>query len=140
MLAARDAPPSRATVATRVVGPGSVVANTGFPNCSFQAAPDPLNATLCGLPAASSRSVSVPLRGPASDGVKLTVIVQPAPLASSAPQSFVCAKSPLSTRLAITSGASPLLVSPIDRLALVVWTSWLGKSSAAGLNDTAGAV
>jgi hypothetical protein len=53
------------------------------------AVPVPASWTLCGLPAASSATLTVPVREPVADGVKVTLIVQAAPAASEAGQSLV---------------------------------------------------
>ena len=49
---------------------------------------------VCGLPGALSVIVTVELRAPVVDGVKVTLIVQVAFVASVAAQVLVCAKSP----------------------------------------------
>ena len=67
------------------MGGKSVVAKT----------PVPFNAEVCGLFAASSTTVSVPLRAPVVVGVNVTLIVQLAPAATEVPQVLVCAKSPV---------------------------------------------
>ena len=46
------------------------------------AVPVPVNAIVCGLPAALSVTVTVPVRAPATVGVKITVIAQVAPTAT----------------------------------------------------------
>jgi hypothetical protein len=51
--------------------------------------PVPLKVTTCGLPPASSVTVSVPVHVPLARGVKVTLNVQFAPAANEAPQSFV---------------------------------------------------
>jgi hypothetical protein len=53
--------------------------------------PVPVNATVCGVPAALSATFSVALRVPARVGIKVTLIVQLAPAANELPQVWVCA-------------------------------------------------
>jgi hypothetical protein len=74
-------------------------------------APIPLRETVCGLPAASSVTESVPVALPAALGVKVTLIVQEPVGASVEPQLFVWAKPALAEIPAIVSVAVPLLVS-----------------------------
>lgn len=50
--------------------------------------------TVCGLFAALSVTVSVPVLVPGADGVNVTLIAQLVPAATDVPQLFVCAKSP----------------------------------------------
>ena len=66
------------------------------------AVPMPLKLTLCGLLPALSVSVSVPLRGPAAVGLKVTRMVQLAPPARLVPQLLVWAKSPLAVMLVMS--------------------------------------
>ena len=54
--------------------------------------PVPLRETDCGLPLALSLMVTPPVALPLVCGVKVTLIVQLAPLASEAGQLLVCAK------------------------------------------------
>ena len=56
------------------------------------AIPVPLTTTDCGLPLASSVMETAPLALPLLCGVKVTLIVQLAPLASEAGQLLACAK------------------------------------------------
>src|SRR5262245_21022195 len=53
--------------------------------------PVPLSGTVCGLPTALSLMLTLAVRLPAADGVKVTEIVQLAPTASVPGQVFVCA-------------------------------------------------
>jgi hypothetical protein len=62
-------------------------------------APVPVSATVCGLPAALSVMVSVPLRTPGAVGVNVTLIVQLAVGATEVPQLLVSPKSPPFTPL-----------------------------------------
>jgi hypothetical protein len=75
--------------------------------------PVPVKLTVCGLPAALSEMLRVPLRVPVAVGVKVTVIVQSAPAATELPQLLVSAKSPalvpVTARLAILKMALPVL-------------------------------
>ena len=91
--------------------------------------PVPESATLCGLPVALSTIVTLALRLPVAEGVKVTLIAQLLPAASVLGligHVFVWAKSPafvpLTAMLVIASAAVPLLVSVTDFAALVVPT------------------
>lgn len=79
------------------------------------ARPLPVRATVCGLPAALSVMVSVPVLLPRALGVIVTLMLQLAPAATEVPHVLVCAKSPLLVpviaMLLMVSAASPLLVS-----------------------------
>src|SRR5258706_15082825 len=55
------------------------------------AVPVPVRLAVCGLPAALSVTVIVPVRVPAAVGVKVTLMVQFAPAATEVPQVLVCA-------------------------------------------------
>ena len=84
----------------------------------------PLRATLCGLPAALSVTVSEALRAPNAPGVKVTLMVQDALAFSEAGQVLVCAKSlalvPLIAMLLMLRASVPEFVSVIVLAALVV--------------------
>jgi hypothetical protein len=84
--------------------------------------PVPLRLAVCGLPAASSLTLSVPLRVPVAVGLKVTVIGQLAPAASVLGQVLVWAKSPLAVIDVIVSGPVPVLLSVTVCGALVVPT------------------
>jgi hypothetical protein len=83
----------------------------------------PLSDTVCGVFAALSVSVSVPLRAPAAVGVKFTLIVQLTPAARELPQvpRPARAKSPPTVALNV-SVALPVLVSVVNCAALLVPT------------------
>ena len=72
--------------------------------------PVPLRLAVCGLPAALSVTLTVPVRVPVADGVKVTLMLQLLPAASVLPQLLVCAKSLLAAMLAIASDPVPLLL------------------------------
>jgi hypothetical protein len=76
-----------------------------------EAAPVPLNATVCGEPAALSVIVSVPVRVPVAAGVNVTEIVHAAPAAMLVPQVLVDAKSPDAEMELIANVAEPEFVS-----------------------------
>ena len=59
------------------------------------AVPVPVRVTACGLLGALSLTDITPESGPWPVGLKLTLIVQEAPLGNDVPQLFVCVKSPL---------------------------------------------
>ena len=65
--------------------------------------PLPVSATVCGLSAALSERVIVPVRLPAARGVNVTLMVQAAPTVSVGGQLFVSAKSPVAAMLVIDS-------------------------------------
>lgn len=101
-------------------------------------APVPVRPTTCGLPAALSVIVIVPVCVPVAVGVKVTLIEQFAPAASEAPQVVVSPYCALGTMLLMLSDAVPELVSVTDCAALVVFNVWLAKVRLVGDNDTAG--
>jgi hypothetical protein len=80
------------TVWAGLVVPTSWLANVRLAGDSAAAGeiPLPLRATVCGLPLASSVTDRVPLRVPVAVGVKLTLILQLAPLPKLALQLLVC--------------------------------------------------
>jgi hypothetical protein len=70
--------------------------------------PDPVSATICGLPVALSAIETVPFSSLVLLGVKVTVIMQFAPGARVEPQVLVCAKSAVAAaRLTPVSDAVP---------------------------------
>jgi len=107
------------------------------------AVPLPESATLCGLPAASSLTLTLALRFPLAVGTNLTLIVQVALTASDPGQSFDCVKSPgfvpAMAMPVMVSGAVPVFLSVDDWDALVDPTSCEPKARLAGVNVTAGA-
>lgn len=68
--------------------------------------PVPVSATTCGLPAALSMMLIDPVRAPATDGVKVTLIVQLAPGASVEPQMVVSLKSTLLLLMLVMSAVT----------------------------------
>ncbi len=77
------------------------------------ATPVPVNAIVCGLFAALSVIVIVPVRGPAAVGVKVALMVQLAPEFTVLPQLFVWAKSPPAAMLV-------RLRTPLDTVSVTV--------------------
>ena len=78
------------------------------------APPVPDSGTVCGLFAALSLIVSVPVSTPTPVGVKVTLIWQVFPAASVLPQAFAlaaCAKGPLIVMLLMSSVALPVLLT-----------------------------
>lgn len=69
----------------------------------------PVKLADCGDPAASSVTVSLPVRVPPAVGVKVTLMVQLEE--RDVPQLFVCAKSPLAEIPEMLSGALPVFVN-----------------------------
>lgn len=102
--------------------------------------PVPDKATDCGLPDALSVTERVPLRGPVTVGVKVTLMLQFAPAASVLPQLFVWAKSPLAAMVAIDKGPVPLFVRMTVCAALVLPTLWAGKVTVVGERVAPGTV
>src|SRR6185437_10885739 len=96
------------------------------------ATPLPLSCATCGLPAASSLTVSWPARGPVLEGRKLTRIAQLFPAASAEPQLLVWVKSPLATMEVKFSGAALKLANVTVWLALAAPTVWSPKTSLLG--------
>lgn len=103
------------------------------------AMPVPLKLAVCGLPAALSVTVNVPLRAPEAVGAKLTLIVQLPPTAKEEPQLFVWVKSPLVAILVMESAAVPLLDKVTVCAALLVPTLWLAKLRLTGVRLATGA-
>ena len=95
--------------------------------------PFPVRLAVCGLPGASSVTMSEAVRVPDALGVNVTLIVQLAPAARLTPQVFVWAKllllvPPIVIALRVKE-ALPVLVIVTVRAALVVFTSWFPKVS-----------
>ena len=110
------------------------------------AAPVPVRPTLCGLPAASSPMLTLALRAPAADGLKVTATEQVAPAASVAGASgqvLVAVKSaafaPTTPTLLIVSGPVPVFFTTDDCDGLVDPTGCDPKPKLGGVSDTAGA-
>ena len=83
-----------------------------WPGLTTNAAiPFPVRLTVCGLFAALSVMVSVPVRLPVAEGVNVTEIVHDAFIAKLAPQFDVALKSPLAAMLAMVSEPFPEFVS-----------------------------
>jgi len=81
---------------------------------TVEAAPVPVKPTVCGLPLALSVTVSVPVRVPVAEGVKVTLIVQMARVARVevlGGQLLVCEKSPDMAMLEMVTGTDPVLVT-----------------------------
>jgi hypothetical protein len=105
------------------------------------AMPVPESGTVCGLFAALSVIVMLPVRAPVWVGVKVTLIMQFAPTAKVAPQGFVLvtsAKSPLVAMLVMFSVAVPELVSVTFFPVEVCPTTVLLNTSEVGDSVTAG--
>ena len=98
--------------------------------------PVPERLTVCGLPAALSVMVIVPVRLPVALGVKFTVIVQLDPAATLDPHALVCVKSPafapVTVILVMVRAALPVLPRVTDWAALVVLIAWFPKLSDPG--------
>jgi hypothetical protein len=81
-------------IAVVAVPPAEAMVNALEPGARVTATAVPLRATVCGDPPALSVTVSVPVREPATVGVKVTAMVQLAPGATLVPQLLFSAKSP----------------------------------------------
>ena len=73
--------------------------------------PVPVSAKVCGLPTASSAMVTAPVLVPAAVGLKVTLRVQFALIATLEPQVLVWEKSPLALMLVIVRPALPVLLT-----------------------------
>src|ERR1700674_4240312 len=105
------------------------------------AMPVPDSGTVCGLFAALSVIVMLPVRAPSWVGVKVTLMMQFAPAASVLPQGFVLAtgaKSPLTTMLLMFSVALPVFVIVTLLAVVVVPTTVLPNTSDVGDSVTTG--
>jgi hypothetical protein len=106
------------------------------------AVPLPVNATLCGLPAALDGMPSVALRAVSAAGVKVTLIVQFAPGATDAPLQFVDANSPALVPVTVivprVRVALPVFEIATVFAALVVPTTWLLNASVVVVRAAAG--
>jgi hypothetical protein len=109
--------------------------------------PEPESRTCCGLPDASSATCTLAERGPAADGLKVTLTVQVAFTASVAGangQLLDCAKSarfaPATPIELIDNTAEPEFRTTTDNAPLVVPTNCDPNTTLDGDNDTPGAV
>jgi len=95
------------------VPPGETVAELDEASGTLKAKslPVPLSATVCGLPAALSVTVTLPVLVPVAVGSKVTLMVQLAPAVTLEPQVLVWEKSPLAVMLVRLRVASPVLLS-----------------------------
>ena len=105
-----------------------------------KSAPVPVNATVCGLPDASSLIVSVPVIVPDAFGVNVTLIVQLALAATEVPQLLVSAKLVLTAIPVIFKVESPGLDRVTLCAALVELTAWSPKVRWEGENVASGPV
>ena len=103
------------------------------------ATPVPLRGTVCGLPVALSTMVTLPVRGPATSGVKVTSIVHEPPAATDGPQLELNAKSPEIVMDEIASGAEPVFASVTVCAGLVVETVRDANVSDVGVRLATGA-
>ena len=107
------------------------------------APPVPLRVTLCGLSAALSAIVNVPLIVPVTEGAKLTLIVQLAPPANEGGQLSVSENCWLAVMLATESAGPPRFVKVSGCGALLVPTACNGywrydpETDAVGLGERA---
>ena len=126
-----------AKVSVALPTPGTALLSVGTPG--GPAIPVPVSVIVCGLPTASLLIVRLPLRVPASVGVKLTFKLQLVPIPRLAPQLLVTAKLPLAVIPAILSTPPPLLVS-VTVCVLLLPRFCEAKFSEFALSDTSGTV
>jgi hypothetical protein len=104
--------------------------------------PEPERATVCGLPEASSATLSEAERLPLAAGVNVTLIVQLPFAATELPHALVCAKSPafvpVTEMLVRVKLAFPVLVRVTDWAGLATPTDWLPKERPRGERVTSG--
>jgi hypothetical protein len=108
------------------------------------AVPVPVKLTVCGLPAALSKMLTVAVRVPAAVGVNVMLIVQLPPAATELPQVVVSGKSPglspVTIKLVMPKRVLPLFVKLTVCAGLLVPTSWLPKVRVEGERPIPGAV
>jgi hypothetical protein len=112
--------------ATLVEFPATTVAVVGF-TAMPKSDPAPVNVTTCGLLGALSVIVKAPERVPTALGVKVTLIVQEAPVPRLWPQLVLSEKSPLGVILVMLKLAVPELVRVIAWELLLVCNGSLAK-------------
>ena len=126
----------------RLVVPTVWAAYVALPGVNVTGAmPVPDSGTVCGLFAALSVIVMLPVRAPSWVGVNVTLMMQFAPAASVLPHGFVLAtgaKSPLTTMLLMFSVELPVLESVTVFPVAVVPTTVLPNTSDVGDSVTAG--
>ena len=97
-----------------LVVPTSCTGNVRLAGANFTSVPVPVSGTICcGLSNALSVMVTAPVCLWMTGGVKVTVIVQLAPMETVVPHVFVCRKLPLMPMLVIVRASVPLLLSLI---------------------------
>jgi hypothetical protein len=122
--------------------------NVSEPGVSLgSAVPVPVKLTVCGLPAALSVMLTLPLRVPMAVGRNVTLRLQlpfTARVAGLKGQLCVSLKSPAfappTTRLVILKGALPPFVSVTPCAGLLLFTSWPLNVSMVGASPTAAAI
>lgn len=75
-----------------------------------KSSPVPVSMTVCGLPSALSETAMAPVLGPLAVGLKATLRVQLALVATLEPQLLVWEESPLAEMLAMLRVALPVLL------------------------------
>src|SRR5437773_406151 len=114
----------RATFLALLVVPLGSAELLKLPGATSAAAPIPLSATFCGLPAALSLMLTAAVRVPLAVGLNVTLILQLAPAANELPQVWVCAKFPalvpVIAMLLMVKIAVPVFLSVTVLAALVV--------------------
>jgi hypothetical protein len=132
----------RVNVFGRLVVPTVWAAYVALPGVNVTGAmPVPDSGTVCGLFAALSLIVMLPVRAPSWVGVKVTLMMQFAPAASVLPQGFglvAGAKSPLTTMLLMFSVELPVFATVTLLAVVVVPTTVLANTSDVGVSVTTG--
>jgi hypothetical protein len=112
---------------------GLLLVRTGWPSKfnvsteSFTRVPTPLKLTNCGLSAALSKMLILPVLKPFAVGVNVTSMVQELLPGRLPAQVFVWEKSPLAVRLVIVRVAAPVFLSVTAWEPLGVPSTWLPK-------------
>lgn len=120
--------------------PSRTITELWFAASVKEKTPLPLRLTVCGLPAALSLTVSVPVAVPVCCGVKVTLMEQLAPGATLEPQSSLSAKSPVVAMPVMLSVSPPVLERVTVCGRLVVPTACESKVRLVGERLAAGGV
>ena len=106
------------------------VAPTCAPPMLIVAKPVPVNATVCGLLAALSVMLSVPVRAPVADGVNTTAMLQVLSVGRLDPQVLVYEKSPTTVMPEIARFELPKLVRAMVWTLLAIFCAMFPKLNA----------
>lgn len=129
---------------TLVVLPAATLAvagDTAMPKSGLPVLPVPVRAAICGLLASLSATLRVAAAAAAAVGVKVTLIVQVAPMASVVPQVVVSANevgdAPPMVMAIAASAAALLFVKVTVFAGLVALMDWLPNATVVGVRNTA---